>query len=267
MRCVVVLVVALGACEFHATPAANGTSPPPPPDAVADDAADDATSTVPPDAADDAMPAPPFCDAKDMHLVACYDFEGNARDRSRNHLDAHTQNVTFVPGKVGMAMQFAANSDADVDDSDALDVQALTLEAWINPSVLPPSSFVVILDVDRQYALHLHSDGSVVCVLVGAPFNPPATTELVTVNQWTHVACTYDKTAAAVYVNGVPNAPVPGGSSLGTQGDTGLSIAADNNPSGPIRARMIGLIDQVRLLDIARTPAQICADAERSSCP
>jgi hypothetical protein len=126
---------------------------------------------------------------------------------------------------------------------------------------------VVILDVDRQYALHLHGDGSVVCVLVGAPFPPLATTLLVPVNQWTHVACTFDTTAATVYINGVPNMPVMGGSSLGTQGNTGLSIAADNDPVAPDRFRMIGLIDQVRLLDIARTPAQICADAERSSCP
>jgi hypothetical protein len=176
--------------------------------------------------------------------------------------------VSFVPGRVGMAMQFGATSDADVDDDNALDVHALTIEAWINPSQLPPGSgFVVILDVDRQYALHLSSDGSVVCVLVGAPFKPPATTELVTVNRWTHVACTYDSTAAAVYVDGVSTIPIGGGSNLDTQGNTGLSIAADNNPSGSIRARMIGLIDQVRLMDIARTPAEICADAERSSCP
>jgi hypothetical protein len=267
MRCVVVLVVALGACEFHSSSAATGT-PPPAPDAAADDAAVDAASTPPADAATDAPPAAPFCDSKDPHLVACYDFEGDAKDRSKNRLDAHTHNVNFVPGKVGMAMQFAANSDADADNNNALDIQALTIEAWINPSQLPSSTaFVVILDVDRQYALHLYGDGSVVCVLVGAPFNVPATTEIVAVNQWTHVACTYDNTAAAAYVNGVSTVPVTGGNGLGTQGNTGLSIAADNNPSGPVRARMIGLIDQVRLMDIARTPAQICADAERSSCP
>jgi hypothetical protein len=266
MRCVVVLVVALGACQFHATPAE--TSPPPPPDAAADDAADDAASAPPADAATDAPAAAPFCDSKDTHLVACYDFEGDAKDHSKNHLDAHTQNVMFVPGKVGMAMQFAANSAADTDDKNELDVQALTIEAWINPSQLPSGSeFVVILDVNRQYALHLHGDGSVVCVLVGAPFKPPATTEIVTVNRWTHVACTYDSTGAAVYVDGVSTIPIGGGSNLGTQGNTGISIAADNDPVAPDRSRMIGFIDQVRLLDIARTPAQICADAERSSCP
>ncbi len=266
MRCVVVLVVALGACQFHATPGANG--PPPPPDDAADDAASDAASTLPADATTDAPPPAPFCDSKDPHLVACYDFEGDAKDGSRNHLDAHTQNVSFVPGRVGMAMQFSANSAADTDDKNVLDIQALTIEAWINPSQLPSSSaFVVILDVNRQYALHLSGDGSVVCVLVGAPFKPPATTEIVTVNRWTHVACTYDSTAAAVYIDGVSTSSIGGGSSLGTQGNTGLSIAADNDPVAPDRSRMIGLIDQVRLLDIARTPAQICADAERSSCP
>jgi hypothetical protein len=200
-------LLALGACGYPPLSNLNDGSPPPP-----DAATDDAASAPPTDTADtasDTPPAAPFCDSKNPHLVACYDFEGDAKDRSINHLDAHTQNVMFVPGKVGMAMQFAANSAADTDDKNELDVQALTVEAWINPSQLPSGSgFVVILDVDRQYALHLHGDGSVVCVLVGAPFKPPATTEIVTVNRWTHVACTYDSTAATVYVDGVSTIPI-----------------------------------------------------------
>jgi len=31
--------------------------------------------------------------------------------------------------------------------------------------------------------------------------------------------------------------------------------------------RLIGLIDQVRLMDVARTAEQVCADAGRPSCP
>lgn len=272
MRSVVVLVVlgaAFGACEFHAAPASSG--PPPPPDSAT---TDDAASVPPIDAAPadtaaaDTAAAQVFCDPDDPHLVACYELDGDAKDRSKHQLDPHTHNVSFVAGKVGMAMQLAADSGADVDDNDALDVQALTIEAWISPSQLPePTTLAVILDVDRQYALHLHSDGSVTCVLVNAPAQPPATTEKVTVNQWTHVACTYDAAGSAIYINGVSTLRALGGSGLSTAGTSGMSIAADNNPSSSSRSRMVGRIDQLRLLDIARTPGQICADAGKSSCP
>src|ERR1700759_2208714 len=47
-------------------------------------------------------------------------------------------------------------------------------------------------------------------------------------------------------------------------GTTGMSIAADN-PSG--NDRLGGLIDQLRLINVARTAAQICADAGNPSCP
>lgn len=36
---------------------------------------------------------------------------------------------------------------------------------------------------------------------------------------------------------------------------------------GPDRQPLIGLIDEVRLMKVARTAAQICADAGKPSCP
>jgi hypothetical protein len=265
MRCVVVLLVALGACGFHASPGVGG-SPPPSPDATTPDPPTDALD-LPTDTNLDGPAAPSFCDPNDPHIVVCYEFEGDAKDGSHNRLDATTDHVSFVAGKVGMAMKFADNSRADVDDTDAFNVQALTIEAWINPSELPHSGSAVILDVDRQYALSVLDDGSVNCKLVNAPHDPPATMEHVTVNRWTHVACTYDTNGAAVYVNGVSTPASPGGTTLGTAGDTGLSIAADNNPTALDRSRMIGLIDELRLMDVARTHQQICADAKRAPCP
>lgn len=86
----------------------------------------------------------------------------------------------------------------------------------------------------------------------------------IAVDPWTHVACTYDGAATVVYVDGAEVARKPGTSVPSTLGTTGMSIAADN-PSG--NDRLIGLIDQVRLMDVARTAEQVCADAGKSSCP
>jgi hypothetical protein len=210
-------------------------------------------------------PASLFCDPTDPHLMVCYELDGDARDGSSHHLDATTANVVFAPGKVGEAMQFDVGSAAEVADSPVFDVAAVTIEAWIYPSQLPVvGTRSGIVDVNGQYALFLHPEGDLTCTLAGGPAVPTAKGYVVA-NQWTHVACTYDGGSAAIYVDGVAVASAVGGGVLATGGQTGMSIAADNPPGSG--SPLIGSIDEVRLMDIARTPAQICADAGRASCP
>lgn len=60
--------------------------------------------------------------------------------------------------------QTDASIDGTMDDSPIFNVAALTIEAWIKPS---NGNVFVILDVDRQYNLRLHADGSVTCAVVG----------------------------------------------------------------------------------------------------
>lgn len=47
--------------------------------------------------------------------------------------------------------------------------------------------------------------------------------------------------------------------SLSTSSTSGMSIAADN-PAGS-GSRLIGLIDELRILSVARTATEICDDA------
>ena len=229
----------------------------------------DAASDVPvrqPDAAIDGpvVTPPPFCDPTDPNAVVCYDFEGNANDGASHHLVTTTMNVAFAPGKDGQAMQFGATSAADVADNALFDVATVTLEAWIKPSLLPTNgNRADVLDMDRQYALFLHADGTLTCALVGGP--SLTTVAKVTINQWTHVACSYDGAVGTIYIDGAASVSTGGGGTLGTNGTTGISLASDNpNGSG---GQLIGLIDNLRLMNVARTAAQICADAGKSTCP
>jgi hypothetical protein len=208
------------------------------------------------DAAPDAPPTPAFCEPSPT-LVACYEFEGTADDASGNDLHATTQNVTFVPGKVGMAMQFGASSAADVAESPLLDVGAITIEAWIQPTQLPTTgSRMGVVDNNGQWGVFVHEAGRLQCSMIGG-----ASIQVmagITENTWTHVACTYDGTTS-IYVDGLLSSSAGNGTTLATGGTTGTSIAADNPPGAG--SRLIGLIDQVRIFNVARSADEICAAA------
>ena len=197
------------------------------------------------------------------HVVACYEFEGNARDGSGNGLDAMATGVTFVPGgQVGMAMQVDAGSMTNVNASLRFNhVAAVTIEAWVKLTDLPAKHQQSdILDVDNQYAFAINDDGTVTCDLHG--LGTFTTSAKVMPDHWTHVACTYDgATAGLIYVDGGLAANHPGSGQLAI-GNNAMSIAA-NHPGG---SQILGLIDQLRLLDVARSAAQICADADKTIC-
>lgn len=212
------------------------------------------------DAADPDAVASTFCDPIDK-LIACYEFEGDVRDLSGNHHDATTANALFVTGKAGKAMLFGLTSEATVAGSDQFDVDALTIEAWVRPDLLPVAGMQsVILDVDKQYAFSINDDGTLTCDLHG--LGKFGTTAAIVAGAWSHVACTYDgATAARIYIDGNSAATRAGNSDLSGGGNP-MAIAG-NSPTG---LQLVGLIDQLRLLGVARSGAQICSDAGKTAC-
>jgi hypothetical protein len=267
MRSAVVLVVLAG-CGFQTNGSPDMQKPADAATAV-DAAATDHDAGMPmTDAA-----ASTFCDSDDRDLVACFEFEDNTHDLSTNHLDAQMTRVSYDRnGKSGKALHVDDNSAGNAADSAAFDVAALTMEAWINPSKLPDSGeHFDVLDVDKQYALFVDSSGNATCILGGiASMSATAPQFHVRTGRWTHIACTFDGIAAGtakgiLYVNGdVAGTSATAGQSLLITGTTGLTIGG-NNPSDGAN-RMTGLIDQLRLMKIARPPIAICADAGKVGC-
>jgi len=254
MRSAGLLAVVAG-CGFSASGPALPDQPPA--DAAAPDSPVVALDAGP---GSDAMRST-FCAVDGV--VGCYEFEGDARDGSGNGLDATATGVTFVPGgQVGMAMQVDAASATNVSASNLFNhLTAVTIEAWIKLAQLPAKHQQSdILDVDNQYAFAVNDDGTLTCDLHG--LGNVMTSAKVALDRWTHVACTYDgATAAQIYVDGALAANRPGNGQLSV-GNNAMSIAA-NHPTG---MQILGLIDQLRLLGVARTAAQICTDAGKAIC-
>jgi hypothetical protein len=250
------LLAVLAGCGFH-SPA--GSLQPTVDAAIPDDAVHDASTVTPDGAATDANTT--FCEPI-AGVVACYDFEGNVNDASGNGLDASTLDVTFAPGHLGSAMQFGAASAATVAGNPLFDVSAITIEAWINPSQLPDSGEQSdILDVDTQYAFLLDHDGTLTCDIHN--LGSFTSTVAIPIDQWTHVACTYDGTLVGqIYVNGTQRGFKNGPGAI-AKGGHPMAIAA-NSPNG---SQLIGLIDELRLLSVVRSHAELCTDAARTGCP
>ncbi len=228
------VLVVLPACAFSARARPHGDG------GVVDgvDAAADAAIDAP----------PPFCDATDTTLIACYAFEGTTTDGSPNHLDAAMTNVTFVAGEQGMAAVASVQTQMNVAQNALIDPPTLTIEAWINAPLPGVGARAGIIDNEGAWGMFLHEQGELQCITAtNVAANVPA-------NTWTHVACTADGVERKIYVNGtLVDTAATGALGAGVQG---MALGA-NSPSGQ---QLAGDIDQLRVFSVARTDAQIAAD-------
>jgi hypothetical protein len=215
---------------------------------------------APPDGSIDGPLARPFCDAADTTLVACWEFEGNGIDGSGSNPSntADTSTGAFSIGKVGMGLTLTTTSLITTGDRASLEPPNLTVEAWIRPTMLPATGRMGVIDSGSAYGIFLNPTG-LLCVMglsIQVTFAFP-------LNAWTHIACSADGTTTNVYIDGAQVATATGGAPLGV-GDTIGTVLAGNSPSGE---QLIGTIDQMRMWNAARTPAQICKAAGHTTCP
>ena len=129
---------------------------------------------------------------------------------------------------------------------------ALTLEAWINPSVLNGWNNI-ITDYNGAYSkflLRVRNNNNVQFVVNSTFLNSLITIPL---NTWTHIAAVYDGTNMYVYVNGnlIASQAAPASLPTGTpQINIGSRIGSNTE-------NFTGDIDEVRVWNVARTPEQI----------
>jgi hypothetical protein len=240
------VLLAIGGCSFDPGGLVGG---------LHDGAAPDTGTPAP-----DATVTSGFCTG-DPDLVACYEFEGLANpaqpdDETAYGNDGAATSVAYAAGHHGTAMSFTDASSAIIPDSASLDVANITLEVWVKLDALPAatgSGRAGILDNNGEYGLFVASDGSVRCSLA-------STTDTglrLEVKLWSHVACTYDGATIALYQDGVAGPTISTTNAMFTGGVDGMGLG-QNVPTGD---HLAGAIDDLRVWRVARSAAQIAADA------
>ena len=195
-------------------------------------------------------------------LVAAFSFDdgagSTAQDATNYNNDGTISNATWTSGRFGGALSFnGTNALVTVPSSTSLRLSAaMTLEAWVKPTTVSAQWRDVIYKGNDNYFLEGTSDSS------GRPAAGASVwsanlfgTSALAVNAWTHLAATYDGAAMKLYVNGTVVSSGARSGALEASGNP-LQIGGDSL----FGQYFAGVIDEVRIYDVALTAAQIQSD-------
>jgi hypothetical protein len=223
------------------------------------------------DAALDAPDAPSIDASIDLQagLVARYSFDTLpdtgaclVDDSGHGHDGTCTGSPALVSGKFGEAWSLAL-SPIDVEIADAPDLDGstgLTVATWLQISSDPPDFECA---ANRPIAA---SDGNYwqICVqpghvYVGIGNFDVSTPSGLPVNEWHHVALTWDGTFGSVWVDGLLQSS---SRTTVTMPDQAIAIGVDHDFNNPISAPYPGLIDELRIYNRALDTAELAQLAQ-----
>ncbi len=183
--------------------------------------------------------------------------QGSASDAATN------ANPTWAKGHMGMGLVLDGLDDwVRIPDSDALDSTGLnnqvTVAAWVKLDKY--NEFKPWTVIAQRHQLASRIQQFMLGILNGTPaaeINFFKVTSLVNVplNQWVHLAFTYDGIKGTVYMDGV----VAGENDLGwpiATDETPFTIGAGINETDVIE-NVPGMVDEVILYDTPLTPAEV----------
>ena len=212
------------------------------------------------------FPGQNFAEIDPETCVAAWLFEEGAgkkiEDSSGNGNDGDIQGSPgWVAGKFGKALDFDGAADhVIVPDSDSLELEHLTMAAWVYLRSYPEDARIITQEIDGSpystYSLMMSGGGYTKLepriVLDNNRKRIPSNAD-VPLDQWTHVAATYDGANAVVYINGEIDKEEP---------QTGVLLTTDNpvyiGGSQFWDPRFFdGLIDDAVLFNVALTQDDI----------
>ena len=197
-------------------------------------------------------------------LVAAYSFDAGSgtvlTDVSGNGNNGTINGASWTAGHDGQALSFNGTSNVVVvNDSASLDLtNGMTLEAWVRPtSVMSGWKAIMQKEPDIYF---LNGNTAANHVGIGGTFGGECCTVLqspsgLAVNQWAHVAGTYDGTTLRLYVNGTQ---VSSQAVTGAVQVNGLPLRIGGNTYGS--EFFPGLIDNLRIYNRALSAAEVQQD-------
>ena len=203
--------------------------------------------------------------ASSSGLVAAYAFdEGTGTtvtDSSGNGNNGTVANGTWsTTGKYGDALKFNGTSTrVTIPNSASLQLSTgMTLEAWVDPSTVNGSWRDVVYKGNDNYYLEATStnasfpDGG---LIAGGSYADAFGTAKLTANAWAFLTETYDGSTLRLYMNGTQVASTAHTGAISTSTNA-LQIGGDSIYG----QYFVGLIDNVRVYNVALTAAQIQND-------
>jgi concanavalin A-like lectin/glucanase superfamily protein len=184
------------------------------------------------------------------------DISGNANNGT--YTTGVTQDLT---GKFSKALSFdGTGSGVTIPNNASLDLNSngMTLEAWIYPAQSQTDFVALIVRNTNVYWLYASDSQCGDMIPMGGFDNGTnlyvCDTSSLLLNQWTHLAVTYDGTTLRFYRNG--NLTNSNNTSAGLLSGTGtLQIGASMYGEN-----FIGKIDEVRIYNYARSQSEIQSD-------
>lgn len=216
-------------------------------------------------AAQPCVPPPP-------DLVGWWPGDGNARDLAQGRTGTLNNGARFAPGEVRLAFGFpAADSDAtapfvNVGTSTDLAPTPFTADFWMNAAAINdifnhPVGRWGGTDAQDSWLFDYHNDSKVHFYIMrtgqGA-FDEVVSPTPIALNEWHHIAATYDGTTIELYQDGLLAAQLAVSGTI--QSDpTSMTSFGCKLVDGTCNYRFTGSVDEVELFNRVLAPEEIAA--------
>jgi hypothetical protein len=212
----------------------------------------------------------PSCLQHPSGLVSWWSGDGHPFDIAGTSNGTLMNGAIFEAGKIGQAFSFNGTSAVvDVADNDALDVTTeFTLASWVKPATVPtyPQAALVLSKIGsltnlngyQMAVTHSGENNIIWCGFNEGGNNWPqyvVTGGNVPVDEWSHIACTYNNNDLSVHMNG----QLVGTNIIGprTVVNTSSHLKIGSDDVG--QQFYSGLIDEVQLFNRALSAEEIAA--------
>jgi hypothetical protein len=194
-------------------------------------------------------------------LVAYYPFDGDAKDASGNGNDGTVHGATLTEDRFGnteSAYNFDGKNDSiKIADDVSLDVESLTMAAWIYRIGNCPSSqdSCMIFNKESSYEFAIRSGNTLQWALqINGKWDWKDTKKQIPQGKWVHVVLTFDNSIVKSYVDNELVESVTYNGNLDKR-DSPATISG--RPSNQAHSSFYGAIDEIRIYNRALSESEI----------